>query len=897
MPEYLSPGVYVEEFKIGAQPIEGVSTSTAAFVGIAEKGPLNKPTLVTNQKDFIGIFGGYIKDSYLAYAVDGFFRNGGKRCFIVRVADSSASKAHKPFNNNNGLPLMEISAVNEGEWGNKINITIKEASSGSTTLFLSKLSEDTIEESTSIKLLTTVGLSKGSSILITDGSPDPESRTVVSLGPENIVTLDKKLEKVYNHFITYVCVQLLEGSTSAAVKSISGFSKGMLVGFHSADPATHSDYVTLSDVKQPYRLFEWSKTPLSNQINGAECFDIKGIEIKLELLNIIIPESNQIIVSSKSLPQPGDEVTFSSRTKKETLIVKTVKVQGDTATIDFEGKFSNGYTVAGTEVIAMTLSKTKLFSTTLTGVKTEDNKSTITLKEAIKGLSKTDSLTLFDNSNKPLKFEIDFEAIGHDEKKVPLKSVIDELNILKDSPVYLTLNKKEIVVDSIDGFHKDDLIDMTIDTNTIRYSINTIEKNGNRIKLDGPDLPNSGIDPDIDPSKNFIIAKQWISTRVKSQDFQITAVYGNNEIEEKFDKLSIDSSSERYFAKEGIINKVSSLVEITDIRTNKDTLPTSIENMPASVSYPLDGGDDGTANIAAADYIGAINQKDERTGIVALEPVDEISLLAIPDIMNGKLLEDSIEQVQLAMITHCENSKDRFAILDPIKNSTVQDVLAWRKDNLDSKYAALYYPWIKVSDPIAAENSISRFIPPSGHIAGIYARSDAEHGVHKAPANEVLFGVTELDRNLTAGEQDVLNPEGVNCIRAFPGRGIRVWGARTISSDTLWKYINIRRLFIYIEKSIEINTQWIVFEPNNEKLWARVRATITQFLTTIWKDGALMGTKVEEAFFVKCDRTTMTQDEIDNGKLICIIGIAPVKPAEFVIFRIAQWAGGSAATE
>jgi len=175
--------------------------------------------------------------------------------------------------------------------------------------------------------------------------------------------------------------------------------------------------------------------------------------------------------------------------------------------------------------------------------------------------------------------------------------------------------------------------------------------------------------------------------------------------------------------------------------------------------------------------------------------------------------------------------------------------------------------------------------------------SDAERGVHKAPANETVRGAAALEFQITKGEQDVLNPRGVNVIRAFPGRGIRIWGARTLSSDALWKYINVRRLFIYLEESIDEGTQWVVFEPNNEKLWVRVIATVTAFLTRVWRDGALMGTTPEEAFIVKCDRTTMTQNDIDNGRLICIIGVAPVKPAEFVTFRIAQWAGGSSVTE
>ena len=207
---------------------------------------------------------------------------------------------------------------------------------------------------------------------------------------------------------------------------------------------------------------------------------------------------------------------------------------------------------------------------------------------------------------------------------------------------------------------------------------------------------------------------------------------------------------------------------------------------------------------------------------------------------------------------------------------------------------ALYFPWINVYDPLTGGQKL---IPPGGHIAGLFARSDTLRGVHKAPANEIVKGVISLQANIEKGQQEILNPKGVNVIRAFPGRGILLWGARTVSTDPLWKYVNVRRLFIFIERSIDEGTQWLVFEPNNERLWSRVIATITQFLTQVWHDGALMGTTPEQAFFVKCDRTTMTQNDIDNGRLIVVIGIAPVKPAEFVIFRIAQTRSGADVTE
>jgi phage tail sheath protein FI len=215
----------------------------------------------------------------------------------------------------------------------------------------------------------------------------------------------------------------------------------------------------------------------------------------------------------------------------------------------------------------------------------------------------------------------------------------------------------------------------------------------------------------------------------------------------------------------------------------------------------------------------------------------------------------------------------------------------------DSKYAALYYPWVQVADPTPGAGGATMAIPPSGHMAGIWARSDTERGVHKAPANEVVRGVISLALDVTKSEQDSLNPVGVNCIRAFPGRGIRVWGARTLSSDPSWRYINVRRLFNFVEESIQLGTQWVVFEPNDLDLWQRVKRTINAFLTRVWRDGAQFGATPQEAFFVKCDAENNPPETRDAGQLIVEIGIAPVKPAEFVIFRISQYSGGGSVAE
>jgi phage tail sheath protein FI len=287
----------------------------------------------------------------------------------------------------------------------------------------------------------------------------------------------------------------------------------------------------------------------------------------------------------------------------------------------------------------------------------------------------------------------------------------------------------------------------------------------------------------------------------------------------------------------------------------------------------------------------------ERSGLEGLEVLDDVTMLCVPDLMTTmpgeKLNLDMVKAVQIAMIGHCERLGDRVAVIDAPPNMTPQEIKKWRMDTAgyDSSYAALYYPWIQIDDP--AQNR-PIYIPPSGHMAGVWARNDNTRGVHKAPANEIVQGAMGLAYNTTKGEQDTLNPIGVNCIRAFPGRGIRVWGARTLSSNPSWRYINVRRLFNYVEKSIENGTQWVVFEPNDMMLWARVRRDVTAFLSTVWSEGALFGASPSDAYYVKCDAELNPPASRDLGRLIIEIGMCPVKPAEFVIFRISQWAGPNA---
>src|SRR5438034_11510932 len=359
---------------------------------------------------------------------------------------------------------------------------------------------------------------------------------------------------------------------------------------------------------------------------------------------------------------------------------------------------------------------------------------------------------------------------------------------------------------------------------------------------------------------------------------------------EEYDKASTKKGRQNVLT---MVNAVSKLIRLEEVT------PGATPDKPAKATVALTGGGapPAPARLAPDDYVG---DASDRTGFGGLEAIDPVTMVCVPDLMaayqKGMIDQEGLKAVQLAMIAHCELMGDRVAILDSPPGLNAQQIREWRVDKVgyDSKYATLYWPWVKVFDPLAGQ---ANFVPPSGHMAGIWARRDDTRGVHKAPANEVVRGAICLERQITQGEHDLRNPQGINVIRAFPGRGIRVWGARTLSSDPAWRYINVRRLFNYIEGSILLGTQWVVFEPNDMALWERVKRTISAFLVRAWRDGALFGATPGEAFYVKCDGELNTAETIDAGQLIVEIGIAPVKPAEFVVFKIAQFSGGTSLSE
>ncbi|MHC1599763.1 MAG: phage tail sheath family protein [Candidatus Methanospirareceae archaeon] len=792
MPEYLAPGVYIEEFEIGAKPIEGVSTSTAGFLGMAERGPLNKPTLVTSFAEYQRIFGSYLKEAdygkkrYLPYAVEGFFANGGQRVYVSRVAAGAA----------------------------KSSCLLPDVSGGTTFL-----DEDVEAKAITLKVVDTTDLSENAVLFLKDGS---QSEYVRFVSLAKALTLDLPLSQ--SHASGTTIARMDRSGTYHIAGDVAAGS--VEIGLDTVVDIASDDVLIIND----------------------EHYEVCTIDSIVD---------NTVTVKSPLQYGHADAVVINKLASAATTGLSSA-VKAEYAVIpiaDDDTDFNvNNVIEIGGEYHLIEATDAERVILVAGELKHKHEKD-----ETIKKLTPAFSV------------EASSEGAWGDRVKIVIKA--NSLSTAKLTADALDPNYLEL--DTLTGMEEGTLLKLP----TTPPSYGTIKE---VVKTD--------------EIKQVVLKEAFTGSLSKNQevstdDFDLMVSFDGSD--EAFKNLSMNESHSSYL-EETVTSDASQLIRLEDLGTNGQQIPMPTQDNEQG--WKLGGGNDGIPEEDDAEinttYEGVDNSEPaKRKGIYTLKNIDDISIVSIPGIYT--------QHLQNKLIIHCETMKDRFAVLDSEEKADLDEIQTQR-NFYDSKYAALYYPWIRVFDPLSGKRTN---VPPSGYMCGIYARSDTERGVHKAPANEVVRGALGLEefngtkRIITKGQQDILNPKGVNCIRVFRGRGIRVWGARTISSDSLWKYVNVRRLFLFLEESIEDGTQWVVFEPNDQKLWARVRQTITQFLTRVWKDGALMGTTPEEAFFVKCDRTTMTQDDIDNGRLIVMIGVAPVKPAEFVIFRIAQWAGGSAATE
>ncbi|MBW4518176.1 MAG: phage tail sheath subtilisin-like domain-containing protein [Scytolyngbya sp. HA4215-MV1] len=829
MPEYLAPGVYVEEVDTGSKPIEGVSTSTAGMVGITAWGPESVATLVTAFSDFQRQFGGYLNDTaypnawYLPHAVEGFFTNGGKRLYIVRILPSTATSA-ATYLVDQALPS-----------------TVK-----------TTLAKDAVTENPEITLDPAVDVTK-----IIEGM---------------VFKLDE------GPFAEYV-------RTAEKAKDVAGVKT---VKLERPLSRNHVKGATLNERKILLKVQAIDRGDWGNTLQVTPDDDESLLET-----SVVADAANgqpKVILNTTQGIEPGTILDF--------FIQKIVSERTVLLT-----------TTLGKSVKRGTPVRLKAKDGTLTDwetIVTKDAKDTdkaISL-ESIEKLGKDDKVALlFDDGTQSEKqvesIEIKLnEALGEDLTVASTVASVRGSRVDTKLTADVAKTSKTIALERGAGVEPGSTLILRL----LQEKVASIDQKV--VTVDGTlDIPvKAGW---LVRTREFKLRVDCIQTNPLTRQKRIV-------MSETHRHLSLDPRHSRYVVRvigaipngttplrpDGRTDGEGQLIRVADMAaddTAKKSLRLGPELVLGSPPIPLGltGGDDQIATLSDLDYIGQDNiDPQRRTGLQALKNIEEVSVVAIPGRTN--------QRVQEAVIDHCELMRYRFAVLDSHEKDGMAQVQVQRS-NYDTKYAALYYPWLAIPDPFPdnpqTQGNVS--IPPSGNVMGIYARSDIERGVYKAPANEVIRGIADLEVKLMKEQQDILNPRNINVLRNFreDNRGLRVWGARTLSSDPDWKYVNVRRLFIFIEKSIDRGTQWVVFEPNDEPLWQRVKRVITAFLTQVWRDGALMGRKPEEAFFVKCDRTTMTQNDIDNGRLIIQVGIAPVKPAEFVIFRIGQWTGGSSLEE
>jgi phage tail sheath protein FI len=732
MPEYLYPGVYVEEVDTGNKPIEGVSTSTVGFLGLAERGPIT-PTLLTSFGDYQRAYGSYVKDPdgvdhYLAYGVEGFFQNGGLRCFVQRVFhQDTVTPANSAQSAGAAVGGMVITAIGPGAWGNTIAYQISNAGLADPTLFKLTLlywtgtpSPDMVSNPTLVETYDNL-------------SSIPTASTFYDSAINNVSNLISVAQAgpgrpPNNPLAAGLDPNLQVGSV--ATTSVTALTAGGTL-ILTAGAATVTFTVNSNPANGPTII---TVTDLMNAINADTVVGAKAYLNRSGYLNIVDPlgRGNIAVTGTLVATGAGNLGTFSASTPA----------------------LNN----AGTPVL-LTQGSDGLNPNLLLGAT-----SGLTGATAL-----TDTGTLVLTSGAATVTFTVHAAAG------PIKTVTDLMN--------------------------------AIDNDAVVGAQATLDATGH-LNIEDPEMRGN------------------------------LAVTGT-------------------LAAAGAGNV--GVFTISNV-----------------------------AVLSEADFEGNDINPASKTGLLALGDVDEISLLCCPDEFYWGPTNFAIAGM---LQEQCETLMDRFAILQAPVNAGPPET---NNPSVNSEYAAYYFPWLVITNP---NTGVQMLVPPGGHIAGIYARSDTNVGVQKDPANEVINGIVQLQLQINNQQQALLNPKGVNCLRYFTGAGNLVWGGRTTTTDPDWQYINVRRIFIFVETSIKSGTQWVVFAINSDPTWRRVVRSVSDFLTTLWRNGVLQGATKDEAFFVRCDNTTMTQADIDAGRLICVIGIAPVKPAEFVIFQIGQWYGGSSVTE
>ncbi len=864
---YQSPGVYIEEVPSGPQPIAAASTSVVAVLGTTRKGPVGVPCRVTGWSDFVRTFGTATSRSFTAESVFGFFENGGPAAWIVRVDPSTAASwmAHDTA----GEDAFGISASSPGTWANGMTINLaRESGGGKGSLFrgvLTGAATVTTSPEYSLPLASTSGLRAGDRVSATQplsGSGQPLSYAgVVSGVSASAVTV------TFTGAVTLPAGSVLAGSvggsTTLFIPSGKGFKAGDVISVTAPNGAVTDAVVEAVAEQGPSTTLTLAAAPT----------DVAGSAVAQRRATI------EVIVANPGAPSgtpPTVNVTVANLTFPGTT-AKPASGQLTSSTLHGPARitFADGRSATfgatsfpavgpvapeGPAVLEYPLYANLYSEGGLALVAGSNAAGTDSNIAALFGWVPPDTIIELTGSGATTIRAT--RNAGSASPQFNLSAALDADKTYTDAAVVTTAtNVKQLLVRAPSAPAVGDAISLGPDY----VPLTAVESKGGDVYV---------ISWTTAKDASGFTGLQAILTiggaSVATERFALTAAADGST--ETFDGLSLSPTHPRYYAKDGVVNGVSNLIRVAPRAASAD--PVSLASMPYYATAAATGGD------------AAATNEDFRKGLVQLEAVEEPALVIAPD---AAAIEDPLMQADLIgkVITHCEQFR-RFAIIDgpDVEDTKLAD---WRNSTVSSTYAAVYAPHLTIVtiDP----DSLDRYstVPPSGFIAGVFARTDRERGVHKAPGNERVSGTVGLTQSYTQRRQDLLNPANVNLIRAFPGRGTRVWGARNATDDVTWRYVNVRRLFNMIETSVDQSTQWVVFEPNTASTWIRVKVSVENFLDQQWRAGALAGTKPEEAYRVRIGLgETMTETDISLGLVITEVAIAPAKPAEFVIFRFSH---------
>jgi len=795
MPEYLSPGVYIEETSFRTKTIEGVSTSTAGFVGPARSGPVSgQPELITSLADFQRIYGD-LEDliftdqanpqvNYLAHAVRAFFEEGGRRLFVQRVFNAPRAAG---FDINDGIPTHHYAM------GDTLAATF---------------AGDMLTDATN-QLAVATQIAADAAAGVADVPP--------TLAAEAQAAADAAV-----------------AAWQAAVDVLTDLEAGAAITAGDVTTAATSLGTARTNLATARGNLDTVQAAFDATPPTATAADLAVAESSLDMADDAVDSA--------------ERAWFAATTAQQ---IESIQPGGVDTPLQLIARFPGA---AGNIRITCTLR-----------VGANAYQPRVGLPNP--GLNRLGSGAL-----------------------VHLRT-----RATTDDPWTLPANADP-----------DGLMTADYDRTADLWTMNGVDGTGTPVSivLDGAFRNALGADLFEVRPVSVIVAVERPSTIANQFEREETLGEFSFDPESRTSLLdTFTANPENRFAAlttpfaidmPSAIATPTALDIVRNLMAAGGLMQLLSERAIVELRYTLAGGDDGamptgptySGDPAFDDLTGDVLQMP-LNGLLAFEGEEEISIVAAPGYTADRNTDGALG-ILGAVVNHCERMRYRVAVLETPENQTVTEALDFR--NLrSSEHAAIYYPWVTVIDPRPDRGGARLKLPPSGFMAGIYARNDIENAVFKAPANEVVRLAVDFEVRLNQAQQDVLNPNGVNCLRFFEGRGFLVWGARSISDDPEWKYISLRRYFAYMERSIDRSTQWAVFENNGPELWGKIRRAVEDFLYNEWVAGGLLGDKPEKAYFVKCDRSTMTQNDLDNGRLVCLIGVAPVRPAEFVIFRIGQW--------